>query len=138
MELTYTLVQLLAALSVVHASVMHLKETEAGDGVTEAISEEQRKIHQECRNPDYKKYVMCLMRPKRHHHNHGDLPSDNGRHYSIIVVVASIAIVHYDPYRDRNVTCYASRKTFAGGTVREILRLERIMQALRCCYTVTR
>lgn len=76
MELTYSLVQLLVVLSVVHAST-RLKETEDG-GVTETISEEQRKIHQECRNPDYKKYVMCLMRPKRHHHNHADT-LDNGR-----------------------------------------------------------
>lgn len=75
------LVQLLAALSVVCASVVHLKGSEAG-GVTEAVSEEQRKIYQECRNPDYKKYVMCLMRPKRHHHNHAEIASDNGRLFS--------------------------------------------------------
>lgn len=47
-------------------------------GVTEeTMTEDQRRVHQECRNPDYKQYVKCLMRPKRHHHmDRGDMPSE--------------------------------------------------------------
>ncbi|KAH0949569.1 hypothetical protein HN011_002654 [Eciton burchellii] len=40
-----------------------------GEAITEeAITVDQQKVHQECRNPDYKQYLKCLMRPKRHHH----------------------------------------------------------------------
>lgn len=39
------------------------------DTVTEAIGDEERRVHDECRNPDYKRYLKCLMRPKRHHHD---------------------------------------------------------------------
>ncbi|RLU21903.1 hypothetical protein DMN91_006281 [Ooceraea biroi] len=64
-------VYFLAALS---ASVL-LAQGKDEAGVTEdAITEDQRKVHQECRNPDYKQYVKCLMRPKRHHR--GDVPSE--------------------------------------------------------------
>lgn len=43
------------------------------------ITEDQKKVYDECRNPDYKKYVKCLMRPKRHHTNHGDGLPETGR-----------------------------------------------------------
>ncbi|KAL0117344.1 hypothetical protein PUN28_010298 [Cardiocondyla obscurior] len=45
-----------------------------GDVTEGTIDEDQRKVYDECRNPDYKKYVKCLMRPKRHGHHtsHGD------------------------------------------------------------------
>lgn len=57
------------------------KNAEA-EGVTETpITEDQQKVYDECRNPDYKKYVKCLMRPKRHGHHtsHGDGPPETGR-----------------------------------------------------------
>ncbi|XP_071553998.1 uncharacterized protein [Temnothorax nylanderi] len=80
MEVTHTLaVYLLVGLStlLVHA------EKNAG-GVTETtITEDQQKVYDECRNPDYKKYVKCLMRPKRHGHHtgHGDgLPETDAAH----------------------------------------------------------
>lgn len=76
MEVTHLLVYLLAALSVhaLHGNV------EAEVTEQEGITEDQQKVHDECRNPDYKKYLKCLMRPKRHHHNgHGDGLSENGR-----------------------------------------------------------
>lgn len=64
-------------LLLVHAE----KNAEVG-GVTEApITEDQQKVYDECRNPDYKKYVKCLMRPKRHGHHtsHGDGLPETGR-----------------------------------------------------------
>lgn len=65
-------------------SVRAEKKAEVGE-VTEApITEDQKKVYAECRNPDYKKYVKCLMRPKRHHGhhaNHGDeLPETDPTH----------------------------------------------------------
>lgn len=77
MEVTHLLiVYLLVALSV-HAS---RGNAEAGVTEQEGITEDQQKVHDECRNPDYKRYLKCLMRPKRHHHiGHGDGLSENGR-----------------------------------------------------------
>ncbi|XP_012226822.1 uncharacterized protein [Linepithema humile] len=71
MELTHLfVVHLLAVLSVHALLVRGNEELDITEG---AITEEQQKVHDECRNPDYKKYVKCLMRPKRQHHtNHGD------------------------------------------------------------------
>lgn len=78
MEVTHLLVvYLLAALTSVHASHGNV---ETGVIEQEGITEDHQKVHDECRNPDYKKYLKCLMRPKRHHHNgHGDELSENGR-----------------------------------------------------------
>jgi hypothetical protein len=52
-----------------------------GEAITEeAITVDQQKVHQECRNPDYKQYLKCLMRPKRHHHtDRGDTSPETGR-----------------------------------------------------------
>lgn len=74
MEVTHLLVAyLLVALSV-HESHGNV---EAGVTEQEGIIEDQQKVHDECRNPDYKKYLKCLMRPKRHHHSGHGL--ENGR-----------------------------------------------------------
>ncbi|KYM84293.1 hypothetical protein ALC53_05386 [Atta colombica] len=70
MEVTH-FVYLLVGLSTL------LVHAERNAEATEApITEDQQKVYDECRNPDYKKYVKCLMRPKRHGHhtNHGDGP----------------------------------------------------------------
>ena len=79
MEVTHLLVvYLLAALST-HASSVRGSD-KVGVAEQEGIVEDQQKVHDECRNPDYKKYLKCLMRPKRHHHgSHGDGLSENGR-----------------------------------------------------------
>ncbi|KAM0725637.1 hypothetical protein ACS0PU_008363 [Formica fusca] len=76
MEVTHLLVvYLLAALTSVHASHGNV---ETGVTEQEGITDDHQKVHDECRNPDYKKYLKCLMRPKRHHHNgHGDELSEN-------------------------------------------------------------
>lgn len=57
----------------------HGKEEPPG-ATEEAITEDQHRVHQECRNPDYKQYLKCLMRPKRHHFglDRGDIPPDIG------------------------------------------------------------
>lgn len=74
MEVTHLLVivHLLVGLG---ALLAHGERNAEAGGVTEAaITEDQQKVYDECRNPDYKKYVKCLMRPKRHGHHtsHGD------------------------------------------------------------------
>lgn len=69
MELTYLfVVHLLAVLSVRAPLARGNEELNITE---EAITEEQQKVHDECRNPDYKKYVKCLMRPKRQYHGDG-------------------------------------------------------------------
>lgn len=82
MEVTHLLVvHLLVALSV-HESHGNV---EAGVTEQEGIAEAQQKVHDECRNPDYKKYLKCLMRPKRHHHSGHGL-SENGRFNRFITI----------------------------------------------------
>ncbi|XP_011697373.1 PREDICTED: uncharacterized protein LOC105455616 isoform X2 [Wasmannia auropunctata] len=88
MEVTHFLIVYLlvgsSTLLVVHAEKNAEKNAEAAGGATEApITEDQQKIYDECRNPDYKKYVKCLMRPKRHGHHtsHGDgMPETDPAH----------------------------------------------------------
>lgn len=79
MEVTHSLVvYLLVGLSTL---LVHAERNAEVDRATESlITEDQQKVYDECRNPDYKKYVKCLMRPKRHGHhtNHGDGP-ETGR-----------------------------------------------------------
>lgn len=82
MEVTHLLVVYLLVGS--STLLVHAEKNAEVKGATEApISEDQQKVYDECRNPDYKKYVKCLMRPKRHHGhhtNHGDEPSaETGR-----------------------------------------------------------
>ncbi|KYN16796.1 hypothetical protein ALC57_10993 [Trachymyrmex cornetzi] len=63
--------------------LVHAERNAEVGGATEApITEDQQKVYDECRNPDYKKYVKCLMRPKRHGHhtNHGDGPETDSAH----------------------------------------------------------
>jgi len=89
MEVTHLfVVYLLVGLSTlfVHAEVT--------GGATEAtITEDQQKVYDECRNPDYKKYVKCLMRPKRHGHHtsHGDGP-ETGRSPIAITIGINMGI----------------------------------------------
>jgi len=69
--------------------LVHAERNAEVEGVTEAsITEDQQKVYDECRNPDYKKYVKCLMRPKRHGHhtNHGDGLPETGR-LSIAIII---------------------------------------------------
>lgn len=78
MELTHLFVVHLLAVLSVHA--LSVRGNAGLDITEEAITEEQQKVHDECRNPDYKRYVKCLMRPKRQHHtNHGDGMHESGR-----------------------------------------------------------
>lgn len=76
-------------------SVRAEKKAEVGE-VTEApITEDQKKVYAECRNPDYKKYVKCLMRPKRHHGhhaNHGDELPETGRSPIAITIEINMGI----------------------------------------------
>lgn len=81
MEVTHLLlvVHLLVGLS---ALLVHAERNAEVAGATEApITEDQQKVYDECRNPDYKKYVKCLMRPKRHGHHgiQGDGLPETGR-----------------------------------------------------------
>ncbi|KAL6266260.1 hypothetical protein P5V15_003120 [Pogonomyrmex californicus] len=82
MEVTHLLIVYLFigwCVLLVHTEGTAEGKAEVVGGVTEApITEDQQKVYDECRNPDYKKYVKCLMRPKRHGHHtsHGDGPPE--------------------------------------------------------------
>ncbi|XP_012538658.1 uncharacterized protein LOC105837972 [Monomorium pharaonis] len=71
---THLLVYLLVGLSTLVAHADRNPEQNAEVNTEAPITEDQQKVYDECRNPDYKKYVKCLMRPKRHGHHtsHGD------------------------------------------------------------------
>lgn len=86
MELTHLLVVcLFAGLSVqLDTTLAHNNALEDKPIDKEKITEDEQKVYDECRNPDYKKYVKCLMRPKRHHHiGHGDEASETGRSHHL-------------------------------------------------------
>jgi len=90
MEVTH-FVYLLVGLSTL---LVHAERNAEVGGATEApITEDQQKVYDECRNPDYKKYVKCLMRPKRHGHhtNHGDGP-ETGRSSIAITIEINTGI----------------------------------------------
>lgn len=76
MEVMHLLIVYLLVVLSVHVSRGNVEAGIEQEGITE----DQQKVHDECRNPDYKRYLKCLIRPRRHHHiGHGDGLSENGR-----------------------------------------------------------
>ncbi|EFN66058.1 hypothetical protein EAG_14556 [Camponotus floridanus] len=74
MEVMHLLIVYLLVVLSVHVSRGNVEAEVEQEGITE----EQQKVHDECRNPDYKRYLKCLIRPRRHHHiGHGDGLSEN-------------------------------------------------------------
>ncbi|KYN35301.1 hypothetical protein ALC56_10476 [Trachymyrmex septentrionalis] len=86
MEVTHLLAAYLLVVVGLTTLLAHAERNAEAGRATEApiigTEDQQQKVYDECRNPDYKKYVKCLMRPKRHgqHTNHGDGPETDSAH----------------------------------------------------------